>query len=89
MISAFVCQSVFHAVGCGKTAERIDVLLGMKTLEGTEHCIKRRFRFLSPRRRGFDAAFAKLLWPLVIIVKDQLCDVIRERLDCVVENARH
>jgi len=61
-----VCQSVTRA-GCAKTAERIDVLFGVKThgdpkniaLHGGAH-------LLTVKGRGFDAAFAKLLWPLVI-----------------------
>jgi len=37
---------------CANTAERIEVLLEVETLE-------------NPRTQGFDAAYAKLLWSLV------------------------
>jgi len=53
-------------VDCAKTAERIDILFGMKTpgdpksTELDEVSISHG----EGRGRGFDAAFAKLLWPL-------------------------
>jgi len=60
-----VSQSVAWA-RCTKTAERIDVLSVVEPrnakhcilLDGSPHPSRR-------RRKGFDAAFAKLLWPLV------------------------
>jgi len=45
----------FH---CTKTAERINILFGVNTLAGPRNIVH--------VRRGFDATFAKLLWPLVL-----------------------
>jgi len=51
-------------VGCAKTVERIDVLFGVETIGGPRNIV-----LDHPRRGdGFDAAFAKLFWPLVILV---------------------
>jgi len=51
-----VCHSVCHATSLCKTAERIEVLLRVKTPEGPRHSV------LDGEGRGFDVAFAKLLW---------------------------
>jgi len=65
MILASDCQPLFlcHAYGCAKTAERIDVVFGWRSL-----WIKKRTRWgriSTARERGFDAAFTRLLCPLV------------------------
>jgi len=48
------------------SAEASEVLLGLKTLGTSEHCIRQETR--SPNGGGgrFDAAFTKLLWQLII-----------------------
>jgi len=58
-----VCQSVTRA-GCVKTAERIDVLFGVETPGDRRNIVLDGVSI--PMARGFDAAFAKLLWLLVI-----------------------
>jgi len=60
-----VCQSVtrLHAASLCKTAERIEVLFGMKTLEGERSIVLDGVPDqLTVSGGGFDAA---LLWPLV------------------------
>jgi len=66
-----VCQSVSLSLSrgstrlhCAKTAEQIKMLFGVNTFEGPRNIV------LDggpdpPQRGGFDAAFAKILWPLV------------------------
>jgi len=64
-----VCQSVcllrsFTRLRCAKTAKRIEVLFGVKTLGGPRNTVfVGSFDSLTARGRGsaFDAAFAKLL----------------------------
>jgi len=50
---------------CAKTAKLFEVLFGMVTLGDPRHIVLDK----GPdplTARGFDAAFAKLLWPLVL-----------------------
>jgi len=53
--------------GCAKTAERIDVLFELETPVDTKNTVHVLDGGPIPtsRGRGFDAGFAKLLWPLV------------------------
>jgi len=62
-----VCHAATLSFGVQKTAEQIEVLFGLKTLGGPRNIVLDRSRSPTMRRRGstFDAAFAKLLWPLV------------------------
>jgi len=54
-----ICPSVIQA-GYAKMAGQIDVLFGL----GTQETLYKMGVLISTQR-GFDAAFAKLLWPLV------------------------
>jgi len=70
-----VCPSVCLSrdstrLRCAKTAEQIKILFVVKTLGGPRNNIVLDGSHDSPTARGggFDAAFAKLLWPLVIII---------------------
>jgi len=58
-----VCLSVCR---CVKTAERIKILFGLNSFKGQRNIVlDGSFDPPTERRIGFDAAFAKLLWPLV------------------------
>jgi len=57
-----VCQSVTRAK-CAKTAERIDVLFGVETPLDPRSTPSH-----TARRKGSDATFAKLLWPVVMFL---------------------
>jgi len=67
--SAIVCQAVClsRGRGCAKTAERIDALFTVETPGNPRKNVFDEIPIPTPtaRGRGFDAAFAKLLWPLV------------------------
>jgi len=68
LLCCVICLSVNLSVtraGCAKTAERINVLFGME-IPGD---LRNRGGLHSPRGggRGFDAAFAKLLRPVVML----------------------
>jgi len=67
MIQAFVRLTVClsrRRARCAKTAERIDVLFEVET-PGYPRNIVSDGSPRPPRQREFNAAFAKLLWPLV------------------------
>jgi len=74
-VSLSVCLSVCHAAHLGftvqKNAERIKMLFGVNTLMGQWNIVLDRGP--DPPQRcggGFDAAFAKLLWRLVVGLLD-------------------
>jgi len=59
----FVIDDVFPLwLHCANTAEQVNVLLGVKTLEDPRYIV---LDGSSDFLHGFDAAFTKLLWPLV------------------------
>jgi len=68
-----VCSSISLSRGstrlyCAKTAERIKIPFGLNTLRGLRNIVLDGGP--DPPRRwggGFDATFAKLLWPLVCV----------------------
>jgi len=65
MIILGVCQPVSLSVTwlcCANATERIDVLLGVKILEDPRNIVLDSSPYFSHR---INAAFAKLLWPLV------------------------
>jgi len=63
-IDDFVHLSVYYAVCCANTAERIEVLFGVETLGDPRNIVLDG----SPDfYHGFDAAFTKLNWPLVSV----------------------
>jgi len=60
-------------IHCAKTAEQIKILFGVNTLGGPMNIVLD--EGFDPRRvrgGGFDAAFAKLLWPLVFVTAVQV-----------------
>jgi len=67
-----VFQSVCHAALLDKTSERTEVMFEVKTLGGPSNTVLDGGSGLSSyghgRGRAFDAAFAKLLWPLVLLI---------------------
>jgi len=69
-----VCPSVSLSRGstrlhCAKTAEQIKFLFGMYILGGQRNIVlDAESCMICPHRGGFDATFAKLLWPLVKIL---------------------
>jgi len=69
-----VFQSVYHAATLSKTGERTEIMFGVKTLGGPSNTMLDGGPITPPTARGgeraFDAAFAKLLWPLVLLMKD-------------------
>jgi len=72
MIAVSVCQSVCLSRGstrlhCAKMAEQIKILFMVNTPGGPSNIVLDGGPdTTSARRGGFDAAFAKLLWPLVL-----------------------
>jgi len=52
---------------CAKAAERINVLFGVETLGIKETLYQIGVFIPHDKGRGFDAAFAKLLWPLELL----------------------
>jgi len=66
-VSFLVCLSVwlsrdFTRLRCANTAEQIEVLLGVEFPTDTINIV---LHGISDFRHRFNAAFAKLLWPLV------------------------
>jgi len=59
-----VCLSVTRA-GCTKEAKRIDVLFEVETPGDAINIVLDKVPIPRARAMGFDAAFTKLLWPLV------------------------
>jgi len=58
------CLSVTQA-GCAKMAEQIDILFGVVIPRDLRNIVLDGVLIPRGERRGFDAAFAKLLWLLV------------------------
>jgi len=79
-----VCQSVRQSaclsllrgstrLRCAKTTKQIKILFGVNTIGGHKKHIVLDGGPDTPPSEGerFDAAFAKLLWPLVILLSEQ------------------
>jgi len=60
-----VCRSVCHAACCATMAESFKVLLEVESHGDPRNIVSDESRDFS---WGIDAAFAKLLWPLVVLV---------------------